>query len=82
MFAYQLRIVDESDDRYTNKLLGYIKSENMNPLLKRIILANKRGNEPTELYWSTETQYKLTCGQAFNFVMKYEGGQPYAILDN
>ena len=79
ILAYELRLADEPDDRYTLSLLGKIPPENLSPLMREIILANKKKHDGTDLEWCTFDRYKLLCGPDFSFVMKYQGGSPYAI---
>lgn len=80
MFAYELRMQDEADDRFTKQLLEYIDDDNMNPLLKDIVFANKKNSDGSDLEWSNRDRYKLLCGKEFKFVMKYAFDEPYAIL--
>jgi len=81
MFAFELRMADNKEDKYTKMFLDLISPEYLSPLLKDIILSNKRSNETNELAWASLDRYKLLCGQDFRFVMKYKDGNPYVILD-
>ena len=81
VFAYELRMADNAEDKYTKMFLGMITPAHLSPLLKDIILANRRSETTNELVWGSPDRYKLLCGQEYQFVMKYKDGKPYVILD-
>ena len=78
-FLYELRMQDEQDDRYTNYLIALVQDQNIHPVMRFIIFANKKDGQNNELYWSASQDLRLICGRDFKFVMKYHGGSPYAI---
>lgn len=46
VFAYELRMADNKEDKYTKLFLSMITPAHLSPLLKEIILANRK-NEAT-----------------------------------
>ena len=74
IFSYYLRLEDHDDDRYTIKFLDLIKPDNLSPILKKIIMANRKDKEGQALVWSSQSKYKLMCGKDFEFVVKYKDG--------
>lgn len=71
ILAYELRLQDKDDDKFTNIVLGFIDEEKLIPLFREIILDNKK-NQDGELSCSGTLNYRLKCGNDFNLIVKYK----------
>lgn len=81
LLAYEMRMADTENDKYTNHFFNLITKTNLNSLLKDLVLANKKDDETKELVWASTDRYKLMAGPDFRFVMKYKNESPYVILE-
>ena len=65
IFSFYLRLNDNDDDKYTKMFLDYIKSTNLSPLIRKIIMSNRKNEEGNDLVWSSQSRFKLMCGKDF-----------------
>ena len=80
--AFEMRMQDTEDDKYTKLFLGMINPDNLSTLMKEIIFANKKNPQGDGLVWTSYDRYKILCGADFRFVLKYKDGKPYVILED
>lgn len=68
--AYQLRMLDNDEDTYTNQVFNLVKLA-IDPIILNIILMNKRVGR--KLRWKDEfIDFKLSTGYNFQYQLKHD----------